>query len=137
MNVLATTGFLQTLSEKTLSGDICWECLSDLQQITIEQNKSLYFAIMQNEYHRINIYNSFFCELPSSGFVYLIDESFESGKFNCSSSGLNVYIQKDFSAKMHKLNVALQFVYQLQNAILSVYSESDSEVQAFIDNFFK
>lgn len=137
MNILAATGFVQTLSEKTISKDIRWEKLSDLQQITINQNEALYCALMQNEYHHVNIYNSFFCELPSSGFVYLIDESIDSGRFNYSSTGPNIYIQKDFSAKMYKLNIDLQFIYQLQNAILSVCSESDSEIQEFIDNFFK
>lgn len=136
MNVTSMTGFLQSLTNKTLSGEIKWECLSELQHVSTDENESLHYALFQNEYHRVTIYNSFFCELPKSGFVYLIEETIDSGRFNYVATGPNVYVQKDFSSKMYKLTVDLSFVYQLQNAINATYSERNKAIQDFIDDFF-
>ncbi len=136
MNILAMSGFIQTLTDKTLSGDLSWDSLYELQETTEENNKFLSSTLFQDEFHTINFPKSFYCLNNSSGYVYLINETFESGYDGSVISGPNIYIQKDASSKVHKLTVELGQIYQLQNAILYSKEQDDKEIQNFIDNYY-
>lgn len=137
MNILAMSGFVQTLTDKTLSNEVSWKSLYDLQTTTKENNKFLFTTLFQDEFHTINFPNSFYCLNNSSGYVYLINETFESGYDGSVISGPNIYIQKDALSMVHKLTVELGQIYQLQNAILYSKEQDNEEIQDFIDNFYK
>lgn len=136
MNVLATTGFVQSLINDTLSQKIYWESLMKLKEISAESNEALFYTLLEHEFHSILFLKSFYCLLPSSGYVYLVEESFESGYDGSVISGINIYIQKDASSKIYQLTVELSQLYQLQNAILSSNSEDDEAIQSFIDSYY-
>lgn len=136
MNILAMSGFIQTLTDKTLSGDLSWDSLYELQENTEENNKYLSSTLFQDEFHTIIFSNSFYCLNNSSGYVYLINEKFESGYDGSVISGPNIYIQKDASSRVYKLTVDLGQIYQLQNAILYSKEQDDKEIQDFIDNYY-
>lgn len=136
MNILAMSGFIQTLTDKTLSGDLSWNRLNKLQETAEENNKYLSYTLFQDEFHTINFSNSFYCPNNSSGYVYLINEKFESGYDGSVISGPNIYIQKDASSRVCKLTVDLGQIYQLQNAILYSKEQDDKEIQDFIDNYY-
>lgn len=137
MNILAMSTFVESLSRSTISSEIQWKSLNELAETTEENNKALFFTIFETEFHSVMFLKSFYCHAPASGYVYLIHERFESGYDGSVISGPNIYIQKDSLSKIHKLDVPLGLVYQLENAILSSRTESDDEIQSFIDNFYK
>lgn len=137
MNILAMTGFLDSLIQDTLSCKISWKSLTELKGVSEEHNKALYNTLLENEFHSVLFFKSFYCLLPSSGYVYLINETSESGYDGSIISGLNIYIQKDCSSKIHQLTVDLSQIYQLENAIISSRSTQDEEIQDFIDNYYK
>lgn len=136
MNVLAMTGFLQSLTRDTLEKKIIWKSLTLLKDTTEGTNNALYNALFENEFHSILFLKSFYCFLPSSGYVYLINETFESDYDGSTISGINVYIQKDSSSQLHQLTVDLAVIYQLENAIISSFAEEDEAIQQFIDSYF-
>ena len=137
MNILAMTGFLDSLIQDTLSCKISWKSLMELKGISEEYNKSLYYTLLENEFHSVIFFKSFYCLLPNSGYIYLINETSESGYDGSVISGLNIYIQKDCFSNIHQLNVELGQLYQLENAIISSRSKQDDEIQDFIDNYYK
>lgn len=136
MNVLAMTGFIQSLIQETIDGKITWKSLVHFQNIDESNNEALYYALIENEFHSIIFLRSFYCFLPSSGYVYVINETSESGYDGSVVSGVNIYIQKNASSPLHQLTVDLSLVYQLENAILSS-DLSEDEIQEFIDNYYK
>lgn len=136
MNVLAMNGFVKSLAQETIANKIIWKSLNELNEINEESNRSLYFTLFQTEFHSIVFLKSFYSLVPSCGYVYLIHETFESGYDGSVVSGPNIYIQKDASSSIHQLIVDIGVVYQLENAILTARSETDNEIQSFIDNFY-
>lgn len=132
MNVLAMTGFLQSLSQKTIDGEIKWSCISDLMTNSKEENHAL-SNLLHHSIRHINIFNSYYCFLPNSGFVYFLEETVEKG---IVVSGLYVYIQKNLSSNIYRLDVSLEIIYQLRNAIQNSNHLKDQEIQSFIDNYF-
>ena len=136
MNTLAMSAFLESLTHDTLEKKIFWKSLYCLKDTSESSNTALYNALFENEFHSILFSKSFFCLLPSSGYVYLISETFESGYDNTVISGTNVYIQKDSSSQLHQLIVDLGIIYQLENAITNSLSENDEEIQQFIDSYY-
>lgn len=136
MNILAMDGFTQSLIDDTLSGKVTWRGLVHLQGITEESNKALYYALMENEFHFILFLNSFYCFLPSSGYVYLINETTSGGFDDFKVSKTNIYIQKDPSSNIYELTIGLDRVYQLENAIRNTITKDDEEIQNFIDDYY-
>lgn len=136
MNVLAMSGFMQTLTQKTLNNEIDWKSLMELKETTEGSNKALHYTIFETEFHSILFLKSFYCFIPTSGYVYLINETFESGYDGSVVSGINIYIQKNSSSNVHKLIIDPGQIYRLENAILNSRTEEDQEIQEFIDGFY-
>lgn len=138
MNTAAIVNFLQSLSQKTIDGEIEWNYINELMAVSMEDNKSLYFALFQNEYHRIDTFNSFYAQLHTSGYIYILDETTEPGRDNSYvQHRLNVYIQKDLKAELIRLEVELAYIYQLQNAIKSSLFKKEKEIEDFIKDYFE
>ena len=136
MSIQATSAFLQSLTSDTLEKRIVWKSLNCLKGVSENSNKALYYALFENEFHSILFSKSFYCLLPSSGYVYLINETFESGYDGTITSGISVYIQKDSSSQLHQLIVDLSNIYQLENAITDSFIEEDEAIQQFIDSYY-
>ncbi|MDR2023993.1 MAG: hypothetical protein LBQ71_12320 [Hungatella sp.] len=136
MNALAMDGFVQALTQKTLNNEVDWKSLIELRETTEGSNRALYYTVFETEFHSVLFLKSFYCFLPSSGYVYLINETFESGYDGSVISGINIYIQKDASSKVYKLIVDQGQIYRLENAILDSRTNEDEEIQTFIDSFF-
>lgn len=136
MNILPMVGFVQALSQQTVDGTLHWKCMNELRSVTKEENEDLYYLLFSDEYHHVNFFNSFYCLLQNSGYVYLVDETIESGRDNLTIAGPNIYIQEDFSSELIKLELDYDVIYQLQNAIVSSTADKERRIQQFIDNFF-
>lgn len=137
MNILAMTGFVQSLTQDTLSAKVTWKSLNELKGISEEENSDLFYTLLENEFHSVLFFRSFFCLIPACGYVYFVEESHESGYDGTITSGPNIYIQKNFSSKIYRLTVDLALIYQLQNAISNSWSEQDDAIQDFINNYYK
>jgi len=132
MTVHLNIKFIEKLSTDTKENKISWESLLALKDITEEKNYHLFYTLFENEWHSVNYSESFFASVDE-GSIYLINESFESGKDGTITSGFNLYIQKNSSSQLIKINASRRVLYSLVNTINESVIESEKE--SFIKSY--
>lgn len=134
MDSTTIISFIDKLTNQTISGSILWRYLSELETVTQESNKGLYFTIFQTEYHRVDFFSSYY-GIIGNGTVYLINETFESGRDGSITSGYNLYLQKEGSDNVERLHCPQGYVYQIVNAVNATIQKQDSGIDSFISDY--
>lgn len=128
--------FVNKLSNETVRGVIKWNCLTNLETVTQESNKELFYLLFQSSCHHIDFLSSYYAILDS-GTVYLVNETFESGRDGTVTSGYNLYIQSDDSSKIDKLNCLQAYLYQIVNSIQVTLPKNENTISSFVSNYLK
>lgn len=89
------TKFINLLIQNTKDNNINWLPINKIfRQKNLETiNPNAFYLISQCEFHTYNSHKSFYTDL-AFGNIYLIYETFESGRDGTETEGYNLYIQE-------------------------------------------
>lgn len=133
MNAELISNFIERLIHETISGARTWYSLYPVSE---DKNRSLYYALFETEWHHVRPDRSFM--LPfEQGNIYLISETFESGRDGTVFDGLNLYVQPSTADELTLIMHDGVALYRLSNAILDTLNLPDvtvSFIQDFLDS---
>lgn len=140
MNKDLRNDFISSLIQKTLNYTLSWLRLSTSDN----KSKDMVSACLEfcntycHEFHGINIDESYAVSCKQ-GYIYLLNEWFESGKEGDTFINDVLYIQSNIGAPMYEITTTKndENIYRLINAITTVIkqSEPNAEVEQFITDF--
>lgn len=126
--------FVEKLIEQTKEGLIEWDTINT---ITDKFNVDDFdFILFTTEFHTINIFNSYGV-IGGKLNIFLLDESFESGKDGSKSVELNLYVTKDIKSKSYKVPVdksTLEVLKEEVNQFITTNAYLENLIKGYINN---
>ena len=136
MDINLADKFIKSISKDTLNGKISWKRMIDLEKLSPNSNEELYMLMFQNEYHHVNLTDSFYAPI-TNGTLYILDETSESGRDGTIISGHSAYIQEEDTYKIFQVECPQSRIYQLLNSINAYLGKNDMEADNFINLYFQ
>lgn len=130
--------FIEKVSVETVNGNYSWDDMTCFATIAEEPNSGLYYTIFENEWHKVDLSESFYSHIPP-GTVYIVQETSESGYDGTVTDGYHLYVQfENDTSRMIQLPAKQSSILQLLEAVgLCINDDQNlSEAQRFIDTFF-
>lgn len=125
--------FIEKLSSDTVAQKIKWERATKHEGFEYDSRPDLAALFMQNEFRHVDFYDSYFAQI-STGFVYLVNVSSESGRDGSRIHGYEFYIE-DSDDRLFSMHAEQGLLYQLANAIHSYMAIVEKPAEAFIDAY--
>ena len=125
--------FTEKLTKNTVSGQIKWNKITSIGENRIRKNTNLYYAVFTNEFHQVRFENSYYTTFDD-GYIYLIDETFYSGKDSSIDEGLTLYVQPNIQSGLTSVVSNTTELYRLSNAIAQ-NTQTPKPAIDFIQNF--
>lgn len=106
---------VSTAIKKTTNKDMHWDSIFDYTHTTDDLGE-VELLIFENEFHQVNIVNSYISHNDGLVFV-LIDETFESGKNGHISLGPNLYVSQDIHSDFTPILAERELLTNLENIV--------------------
>lgn len=133
MNSSLVTNFVNSLIQKTLTGEIKWSPLSEKMQI---DDSLISDYLDQDEFHIIHYFESYYCRIRL-GYAFLVSERNENGLNSEYSEGYNLYLQPSPRQPFSSVMFDTTELYRLKNAIELKIDPSEDVVtfmKSILDN---
>ena len=133
MNSSLVTNFVNSLIQKTLTGEIKWSPLSEKMQIA---DSLISDYLDQDEFHIIHYFESYYCRIRL-GYAFLVSERNENGLNSEYSEGYNLYLQPSPRQPFSSVMFDTTELYRLKNAIELKIDPSEDVVtfmKSILDN---
>lgn len=135
MNENKVLSFVKRLSSDTANGKISWHRLNDYQNRTEHTPDAITWMLWENEYRHIDYHNSFMTTI-NSGDIFIIYEDNESGREGgIQSICYKIYLHDECKNEAWNLSCPAHALYQLLNAVRADIAKTESDAEAFIDNY--
>lgn len=96
--------------------------------------EGIYYMLFQTEFRHIDFHSSYYSTI-GRGTIYVLNEDIESGRDGTHTIGYKLYLQDDLKNAVYDLPCPKSAVYQLLNAVQSCIAKSESNAEAFIDDY--
>lgn len=127
--------FIKKLSNDTANDKLSWQRLNDYANMDMSTSpEGISYMLFQTEFRHIDFHTSYYATI-GRGAIYVLNEDLESGRDGTHTSGYKLYLQDDFKATVSDLPCPKSAVYQLLNAVQSCVAKSESNAEAFIDDY--
>lgn len=126
--------FIKQLSKDTINNKIEWSYLYNLKNVSQDSNPSVFFLLFEDEFRHINFDDSFYAPLPN-GFIYILNETTESGRDGTVLTGYRIYLQQDEAEKISRISCEQSPIFQLINSINSYLIKEETDTENFIDDY--